>query len=176
MDLASHQRILLGLLRSNYQLRDDDDAYFHRVARSADLEEARGNIYLWRVYVLERSCVLTMALLRQTARLETALLAFIRGYNVSPFREYQPLVFLASLADHPDPLLVSVSQFELALMKVREGDPECHSVDWQVDPHEVLHSLARESPLPATLRPGAYTTRLSRDLPQFFEIHAAVLP
>src|SRR5947208_7270731 len=65
MDLANHQRILLGLIRSNYQVRPDDDAYFHSVSQSRDLEEARGNIFPWRVYVLERTCVLTFTLLKQ---------------------------------------------------------------------------------------------------------------
>jgi len=55
MDLANHQRILLGLLRTSYQPGRDDAPYYHRVAASPDLREARGNIYLWRVWVLERT-------------------------------------------------------------------------------------------------------------------------
>ena len=170
MDLASHQRILLGLIRSNYQVQEDDDAYFHRVARSPDLEEARNNIFLWRVYVLERTCVLTTALLRQKRLLEPALQRFIRTHNVSLFREYQPLAFLASLARHADPLVVSVSQFELALMKVREGDAGSYSVDWEVDPHAVLAWLARGETLRAVPEPGRYVTRVSRELFGLFEI------
>ncbi|UUZ49255.1 hypothetical protein LP420_02215 [Massilia sp. B-10] len=42
MDLASHQRILLGLIRSNYEVGRDDDDYFQLVARSPDLEESAG--------------------------------------------------------------------------------------------------------------------------------------
>jgi hypothetical protein len=170
MDLASHQRILLGLIRSNYEVGRDDEDYFQLVARSPDLEEARGNIFLWRVYVLERTCVLTVALLRQRALLEPALQAFIQSRNVSPFREYQPLLFLESLAPHPDPLVVSVSQFELALMKVREGDAGSYSVPWQVDPRVVLHCLAQDSPVDGTLSAGRYITRLSGALPRMFEI------
>jgi hypothetical protein len=170
MELGAHQRILLGLLRSNYRVRQDDDAYFHQVARSGDLQEARGNIFLWRVYVLERTCVLTVALLRQRKLLEPALQAFISSHNVSPFREYQPLAFLASLANHPDHVIVSVSQFELALMKVRAGDPASYAVAWRVDPQRVLNSLAQELALPALQDEGAYLTRLSRGLPHGFEI------
>ena len=169
--LAEHQRILLGLVRSNYQVRADDDDYFHHVARSRDLEEARGNIFLWRVYVLERTSVLTLALLRQRQELTPLLPAFIRQHNISPFREFQPPAFLASLADHPDPLVVSVSQFELALMKVREGDRDCHVVPWQVEPHGVLKRLAEDAPL-AEPPAGAYIARVRHDLPFLFEIEA----
>jgi hypothetical protein len=173
MDLAGHQRILLGLMRANYKLRHDDEPYFHRVARSPDLQEARGNVLLWRVYVLERTCVLTVALLRQRAMLESCLQGFIRSHNVSPFREYQPLAFLASLAHHPDPLLVSVSQFELALMKVREGDPADYVVPWQADPHMVLHCLAQDRPLVLPPESSSYLTRIAANLPQLFVIEAA---
>ncbi len=170
MDLATHQRILLGLVRSSYEVQADDDDYFHRVANSRDLEEARGNIFFWRVYVVERTCVLTVALLRRLQQLEPALQAFIRRHNISPFREFQPPAFLASLADHPDHLVASVSQFELALMRVRDGDPTCHIVAWQIEPHEVLMSLAQGAQSNTEPPTGAYTTRISRDLPFLFEI------
>lgn len=171
MDLAGHQRILLGLMRSNYQVQDGDDAYFHRVAASRDLGEARENVYLWRVYVLERSCVLTTALLRRTGQFDAALQAFIRSHNVSPFREYQPLAFLAALAAHADQLVVSVSQFELALMKVRAGDAGDYRVAWQVEPGAVLHGLA--SGLPFEQAPAAsFVTRVSRALPHGFDIQS----
>jgi hypothetical protein len=170
MDLAAHQRVLLGLVRSSYQVRADDDDYFHRVANSKDLEEARGNIFLWRVYVLERTCVLTVALLRRQQQLESALQTFIQRHNISPFREFQPLAFLASLAGHPDHLVASVSQFELALMQVRNGDPACHIVPWQIEPQGVLMSLAQGSQFETGTPVGAYTTRISRDLPFLFEI------
>lgn len=173
MELADHQRILLGLLRSNYQVRQEDDPYFHQVARSKDLEEARSNIFLWRVYVMERTCVLTTALLRQRRMLDAALQAYIKSHNISPFREYQPLAFLASLADHPDALVASVSQFELALMKVREGDAGCYVVAWHVDPRAVLNSLALDLPLDAAQLTGAYVTRIARDVPHFFTIERA---
>ncbi|MFL6658681.1 MAG: hypothetical protein ACJ8GW_11450 [Massilia sp.] len=170
MDLAAHQRILLGLLRANYQVRSEDDDYFRQVAQSPDLAEARGNIYLWRVYVLERTCVLTVALLRQQGRFEAALQDFIGSHNVSPFREYQPLAFLDSLADDADDLLVSVSRFELALMQVREGNQDTHVVYWQHDPRTVLHSLAQDQPCMLDDSEGRYITRISHTLPHLFTV------
>ena len=171
MDLASHQRILLGLMRASYQPGAGDAPYYHRVAASIDLQEARGNVYLWRVYVLERTCVLTVALLRQRGLLETALQAFIRQQNISPFREYQPLAFLAFLAGHGDPLAVSVSQFELALIKVRAGDPGRHVVDWDRDPAPVLHALAQGTAPPEPGGPEPHRTEVAGHLPHLFEIN-----
>ena len=170
MDLASHQRVLLGLIRSTHGVGPDDDAYFHRVADSPDLKEARGNIFLWRVYVLERTCVLTVALLRQQGRFDTALQQFMRLANISPFRELQPLAFLQSMADDADALVVSVSQFELALMKAREGDSSSRVVYWCHDPGPILKALAENEPVDRALRDGAYVTRISHDLPYLFEL------
>ncbi len=173
MDLASHQRILLGLVRASYSVTDDDDAYFHKVARSRDLEEARGNIFLWRVYVLERTCVLTVSLLRQRRRLGRAVSAFTRRENISPFREFQPLAFLASLANDPDHLVASVSQFELALMKVRAGDAGAYVVAWHTEPQRVLKRLAEDALVQDEACTGAFVTRVSGKLPYLFEIEAS---
>jgi len=171
MDLGNHQRMLLGLMRDTRQPGENDPPYYHRVAASADLREARGNVHLWRIYVLERTCVLTVELLRQGAMLDEALEAFIREKNISPFREYQPLAFLEFLAGHEDPLVVSVSQFELALMKAREGDP-CHFfVDWSYDPAPILHALALHTALPDIAPPDLHRIEIGGDLPHLFEIN-----
>lgn len=171
MDLANHQRILLGLIRSNYQVRPDDDAYFHRVSQSKDLEEARGNIFLWRVWVLERTCVLTFTLLKQRNLLKQELDAFISQHNISPFRETQGPDFLEALSSHNDPLVASVAQFEAALLKVKQGDPDSYVVRWTVEPHTILNNLARNIPIDEESIPdGDYQIRISRDLPFLFEI------
>jgi len=170
MDLASHQRILLGLMRATYQPGASDAPYYHRVSGSPDLQEARGNVLLWRVYVLERTCVLTVELLRQAELLEDALQAFIRQENISPFREYQPLAFLEFLAGHEDPLVVSVSRFELALLKVREGDPCRYMVDWSYDPAPILQALAQRAPLPDRADPDLHRVEISGELPYLFEM------
>ncbi len=171
MDLANHQRILLGLIRSNQQPRPDDDAYFHKVSQSRDLEEARGNIFLWRVYVLERACVLTFALLKQRNLLDQELDAFIRQHNISPFRETQPPDFLEALTSHEDPLIAAVAKFELSLWKVKQGDPESYTVDWPIEPHTILYNLAKDLPIDEESAPeGDYQILISRDLPSFFQI------
>lgn len=172
MDLANHQRKLLGLIRSSYLPSPDDDAYFHKVSQSKDLEEARGNIFLWRVYVLERACVLTFTLLKQRNLLERELDAFIRQHNISPFRETQPPDFLEALSSNDDPLIASVAQFELALWKVKQGDPGSYTVSWSVEPHTILYNLAKNLPVDVeSLSEGDYQILISQEIPSLFEIH-----
>jgi hypothetical protein len=170
MNLAAHQRILLGLFRSTYQVTPDDDAYVHKVAQSKDLEEGRRNIFLWRIFVLERTAVLTFTLLKHRRLLEETLGAFITQHNISPFRETQAPAFLESLTDHRDRLIASVAQFELALLRVRQGDPASYVVHWDVDPRTILNSLVRDIPLDDNAPKGAYEIRISRQLPSHFEI------
>lgn len=169
MSLAAHQRTLLGLVRGTYEVGPHDDAYFRRVARSADLEEARGNILYWRLFVLERTCVLTVALLKRRDALVPALQAFMRDCNISPFREFQPLAFLEWLHEHPDPLLVSVARFELALARVREGDGARYVVDWPREPRAVLLALAQDDQLDESTPERPYATVISGALPYLFE-------
>ena len=170
MDLATHQRKLLSLFRCAYVPGAGDDFYIQRVARSKDLEEARRNIFLWRIYVLERTCALTFNLLKRRCLLEETLSAFIREHNISPFRETQAPGFLEALTDHPDSLVASVAQFELALTKVRLGDPGSYTIDWDVEPCGILNSLAKDIPLEDEPDEGAYQSLVSRDLPSRFEI------
>lgn len=169
MELAVHQRTMLGLIRGTRQIEADDDPYVHHVGRSRDLEEARGNILLWRIYVLERTCVLTVELLRGRNLLERTLQTFIGTTNLSPFREFQPRAFLAFLHDDADPLIRSVSQFESALMQVREGVEGTFRIDWTVEPRRVLKALACGEPVDGQLVPGAFISYVSRSLPYLFE-------
>ena len=173
MTLASQQRTLLGLLRATYAVRAEDDAYIHEVARSCDLKEAQRNIFLWRIYVLERTCALTFALLKEKGLLQDAVNVFIGRQNISPFRETQGPAFLEMLRDHADVLVASVAGFELALMRVKGGDPAPYTIPWSVEPHGILKSLATHTPLPEHVRAGRYDILVSRDLACHFDIREA---
>src|SRR6266436_5959415 len=102
---------------------------------------------LSRVYALQRICVPTISLLIQGDFLPQELDAFIRQHNISPFRETQAPAFLETLSSHSDPLIASVAQFELSLMKVRQGDPRAYTVSWAVEPHTILNNLAKNIPI-----------------------------
>jgi hypothetical protein len=170
MTLAAQQRKLLGLLRSRYDGHADPDPYIRAVAGSADLLEARRNILLWRVYVLERTCSLTFTLLKSRGDLGDAVAAFISQRNISPFRETQGGDFLDMFATHADHLVASVAQFERALMRVREGAPGPYVVVWNVDPYIVLHRLATKVPLDGHLVDGMWRTVISPLEPHLFRV------
>src|SRR5215831_16127332 len=170
MDLAAHQRTLLALFRSSYEVRPDDDPYIRKVACSDDLKEARGNISLWRVWVLERTAPLTFALLKGRNLVRQTVCAFIKGHNISPFRETHAPAFLEALSSHHESLIASVAQFELALLKVKQGDPRFHVVHWDIEPHTVLNNLARRLPFCAEVPKGSYEIHISRELPSLFQI------
>ncbi len=171
MDLASHQRKMLGLIRSTYQVQADDPPYIHRVAESPDLMEARRNVFLWRVYVLERTCPLTFALLKQRNLLGKTLTTFIASHNISPFRETQAPAFLGGLTIHADDLVASVAQFELALMKVKQGDQGRHVVHWNVEPQPILRNLATGTPIEVNPLAGIYQIVVSASLPTNFQVY-----
>ena len=170
MDLAAHQRSMLSLIRNGNRGGPDDDAYLRRVSESGDLKEARRNIFLWRIYVLERTCVLTFALLGQLHLLDESVADFIAHHNISPFRETQGPAFLEGLSGHREPLIASVARFELALSRVRQGDPRRHVVPWSVDPRPVLNALARGLPVDVEADACACRILVSRDLPFLFEV------
>ena len=170
--LAAHQTKMLGLIRSTYEVADDDDAYIRRVADSRDLAEARRNIFMWRVFVLERTCVLTFALLGRKRLLEDELNRFISEHNISPFRETQAPAFLQLCSQHPDTLVASVAQFEAALQRVRLGDSATYVVRWTHDPALVLNALAKDLPLDETVCVGCYETVISHTVPGGFRIYA----
>lgn len=170
MDLATHQRAMLRLFRATYRLSEDDEPYVRQVAQSRDLQEARGNVLMWRVYVLQRTCPLSFALLQRLGMLRQAIENFIAQCNISPFRETQAPAFLELLSGHADRVIVSVAQFEQALALVRQGDPRSHTINWSVEPAVVLHSLASDLPLPDELPEGDWHVLVARDLPGWFRI------
>ena len=74
--------------------------------------------------MLERTAVLTFRLLKRRQLLEPAVDAFMMQDNISPFHETQTPEFLEAMSAHPDLLVASVAQFELALRKIKQGDPD----------------------------------------------------
>ena len=171
MNLAAQQRKFLELFRSTYQMSVGDDEYIQTVAQSKHLREAQRNILLWRVYVLERTCALSFRLLKRLNLLEVTLNSFIKKCNISPFRETQALAFWESLSNHGESLIASVAQFELALFRIRQGDPGSYIVLWTVEPYAVLHSLATDSPLKSGAA-GMYKMLISCNVPSEFVVVA----
>ena len=73
------------------------------------------------------------------------------------------------MSDHPEPLVASVAQFELALRRVKHGDPGRYVISWRHgNPLPILNALAKDTPFED---PGV--TRqivISHDLPSLFHV------
>jgi hypothetical protein len=68
------------------------------------------------------------------------------------------------LHDHGDPLIRAMSQFELALLKARDGSAHACEMEWDGNPDLVILALESAGELPAS-QPGCrYRMQVSRDL------------
>lgn len=170
MDLAAHQRQLLGLIKSTYHATDDDDPYIRTVAGSEHLDLVREIADWWRIYNLEQYCVLTATLLKRRGLFEETVHAFAAKPGISPYVERLAQRFLEETGQHRDSLIASVARFELALIRVKKGDTGQYLVDWQYAPHLILRSLMNGEPCDEINAQGIYQTVVSRDLSGLFQI------
>jgi len=170
MDLTTLQRQLRGLITSTSQVSAGDDPYIQAVAHSEHLQVVQDVIHWWRVYDVERSCVLTTTLLKQRGRWDETIGSFVRQRTSTPFIEQLGTMFLETLCGHDDVLIASVAQFELALMNVKQGDAKDYLVAWAYEPYAVLASLLTDRPVDEVGARGAYRTIISRHLPQLFQV------
>lgn len=170
MDLAAHQRKLLGLIKSTYQGADDDDPYIRAVADSEHLRLVREIADWWRIFNLEQYCVLTSRLLKRKGLFEETVHAFSGKSGLSPYIERLGAGFLEEMSRHHDSLVASVARFELALIRIKRGDVGRYVVNWRHAPHIILDSLIRGSPYSEKEAEGLYQTVVSIDLPGLFQI------
>lgn len=170
MDLATRQRQLLGLLKGNDYASFDGDPYIRAIAQSKNLEVTREIIVWWRLSSLERYCVLTSKLLKQRKLFETLVQDFIGTQKISPFIEKLGRTFLESLREHEDSLVASVAQFELALIKVKQGEPNTYVIDWFYEPYSVLNNILRGEPVNEEKDKVLYQTLVSPELPTLFQV------
>jgi hypothetical protein len=95
----------------------------------------------------------------------------MRQCNISPFRETQTPAFLEAMSRHADSLVTSVAQFELALIKVKQGDTGFYVIPWNHgEPLAILNGLAKDVPFDYSAREGGFKILISRDLPSQFQV------
>jgi hypothetical protein len=170
MDLVSHQRKLLGLIKSTHEGSNDEDSYIREVARTKNLEVIREIAAWWRTLNIERYCVLTTSLLKNWGIFERTVEEFAKNRETSRFIECLGTQFLEEMGRHQNHLISSVARFELALIRVKGGDTNKHVVDWQHDPDVVLDKLLRGDRLNEALGNGHYRTIVSNQEPGLFQI------
>lgn len=170
MELATLQRQLLGLVKETYEISENDDPYIQIVARSENLRVVREIVASWRNYNLQSYCVFTSTLLIQRNKFDEAVKSFVNKRKHSPFIEQLGTEFLEELSSRENPLIASVAQFELALIKVKLGDPEEYIIDWEHEPYSVLNSIIQGLSLNEDSVRGSYRVIVSKNLPNFFRV------
>jgi hypothetical protein len=161
--LERQQRGLLDLVKSRGS--PPNDPYLQRVANSRELAMVRKIALWWRAYSLEAQCRLTSRLLKRLGSFEALVENFFDHNATSPFIEELSLDFLRSLHAHDDRLIRAMSQFELALLRVRAGVAEVCEIEWDRNPDLVAHALDTGGELPPCEPDYRYHMQIGRDLP-----------
>jgi hypothetical protein len=165
MDLAAHQRALLELIENGASPAPagDRDAYVDEVAASKGLRVLRDIVASWEAYDVRRSCPLTAIALSRTGRFEEAVRGISFGAS-SAFLESRAMRFLDEMARDGDALIAAVARFELALMRVRQGDARQHVIEWDRDPAVIINGLLAYRWLADQAPRGRYRTVVTGDL------------
>lgn len=147
-NLEQQQHSLLALIKKRPLPPGERDEYLERVAASDELGLLREIALWWRTLGIERNCPFTTNLLKKLARFEPAVDAFYCRHATSPYMEEMAIQFLETLTPDADPLVRSLASFELALLRVAEGDTREFVIEWDRDPAAVLAALRSTDPLP----------------------------
>lgn len=169
MDLETLQRHLLSLIK-NREYTNEDEPYLHLVQHSKHLKVMQSIIFLWRAYEIEQYCIFTAALLRRKGLFDEAIQTFIEKKSLSPFIERLGLMFLEEMSNHSDTLIASLAQFELALLRIKQGDVATYVIEWDYNPYYLLEELLHNTPSEELCRTGSFRTILSKDLPGLFQV------
>ncbi|MFN7997839.1 MAG: hypothetical protein U0Q18_29740 [Bryobacteraceae bacterium] len=166
MDLAAHQRDLYRLVTMGQRDLTASDPYIQAVTRSPHLELLRGVILEWREFDVERSCVLTAALLQRLGIFKDAVRDFAGVRPISPFIEKLGDAFLEYASDHSNRLVSCTAQFERAILSVKRGSACEYVVDWPCDPRPVLNGEAR----PDSTSHPCYRTLISAQIAGYIRL------
>ncbi len=169
MDLAAHQRALLGLIEGGPAPAAADDEYLRAVSSSDGLRVLREIVAHWEAYDVRRACPLTATALERSGRFEEAVGA-VRFEASSSFLDERVTVFLDGVADAEGGVIASVARFEQALVDVRRGEPGRHVIEWDRDPAVVVNGLLEGRWLADEAEPGRYRTIVDPALPELVSI------
>jgi hypothetical protein len=170
MDLAEHQRKLLSMIKGTYHASERDDPYLQAVDGSEHLEMVREIATWWRIFDLERYCILTARLLKQRGEYEASVDRFVKTHTISPFINELSEAFLKDLGGAEDRLLGEVALFELALTRVKRGDPSTYTLDWEHDPVAVLTGIVKGIDFEEDETSGTFRVTVSANLPGMFSV------
>lgn len=172
MDLATHQRKLLGMIKGAYTPAASDEEYLQRLEGSSGLSMVREIVAWWRAFGLERTCILTSRLLKRLGRFEEAVSTFLLRPGSSSQNKRNAVDFFEMLAEDGDGLVASLARFEAAMLRVKQGDSATYVIEWGHEPMAVIDSLLHStSPDLAKVR-GRWRTIVTRSEPELFRVEA----
>ena len=174
MDLAAHQRALLGLLENDAAdlAGEDDREYLQQVAASDGLRVLREIVSAWEAYDVRRSCPLTTFALERSGRFDETVSA-VRFEASSAYLESRRALFLDEVARTETGTVASVARFERALYAVSNGDPNRHVIEWDRDPIVIINGLLEHRWLCDSASEGRYRTVVAADLPGYVSVEPA---
>lgn len=135
--------------------------------RQAGVGESLREMAAWcRGFAVESACPWTARLLKRMGKFQSALEAFLRGPNASPWMERAGEQFLYRMSAHPEPLVAAMARLELALMRMMQGSADEYLVEWDRNPEMVFHALRTGKELPPPEAGARYRTYVSRGIPE----------
>jgi len=176
LTLLDRQRKLLEILRgrpaeaetsASNQIGDaaESDPWLAAVGRSPGLRILRQTALWWQRFQIESSCRYTSRLMKRLGCFESYLTAHFAAHPAPPAIEELTAQFLTSLAEHENPLLRAVAQFELFCVAPPQAPPRAATIDWDRDPEAVMVALDRFQPLPEAATGVRYRLQLSSNKP-----------
>jgi hypothetical protein len=100
--------------------------------------------------------------------------ALVRDRRISPFIKESGPAFLEAMSTHPDALVRSLAQSELALVCMKKGDAREFVVEWDHDPQAALDSALNGIPLDRDASIGSHRTTVSWRIPELYRSEALV--
>lgn len=161
--------ILRGRLASNERSGLDttthdmikSDPWLASVVGSPGLLVMRLTASWWQRFQIESSCRYSSRLMKRLGCFERYLAAHFAMYSAPAAIEELATQFLASLAEHENPLLCAVAQFELFCVGSAEAPSRDITIFWDRDPQAVMVALDRFQPLPEPAAGVRYRLQLS---------------
>ncbi len=123
----------------------------------------------WRVYQLERYCLLTAAWLHKKGEFEALVTQFFEtNPDVPAWIEEAGAAFLEFISARADETSASLARFEHALIAVKRLETaEEIVVEWPVNPYSVLSQIFNPE---ITLEKGRFQTLLSARYEGYFKV------
>jgi hypothetical protein len=172
MSLEQLQTSLSALIKSRRISPQENDDYIAKIQSSDNLLLVKKIALWWRKTQIEQYCILTTNLLKEMGTFEIQLSNFFSAKEFSAFREEVGIQFLEYIiSQNIDSLTQSVSEFELAIIKLKLGENVETSIAWEYEPYSVVRRLLQNSQNLQELNSGRYQVTVSfKNIEELFSV------